>query len=133
MEIVDAGHVDVAGFEAPFAEDLADYFAQAPVDVVGRDDVVAGFESLDEGGGYGESGGEAEGLFAAFERGEAFFERMAVGVVLARVAVAARIFAVGAAFEGGGKVDGRGHCSGGRVDMAPRVDGPGLNLHHCTV
>ena len=133
VEIVDAGHVDVAGFEAPLAEDLADYFTQAPVDVVGRDDVVAGFESLDEGGGYGESGGETEGLFAAFEGGETFLERMAVGIVLARVAVPARIFAVGSAFEGGGKVDGRGHCSGGGVDMAPRVDGPGLNLHHCTV
>ena len=127
------GHIDVAGFEAPFAEDVADHFAQAPVDVVGRDDVVAGFESLHQGGGDGESGGEAERLLAAFERGEAFFQRVAVGIVLARVAEAARIFAVGAAFEGGGKVDGRGDRAGGGVDMAARVDGPGLNFHHCSV
>src|SRR4051812_284857 len=120
MEIVDAGHVNVGGFEAPFSEDLADYFAEAPVDVVGRDDVIAGFESLDQGRSYGEPGGEAESLFAAFEGGEAFFQRPAVGIVLARVTVAARVFAVGIAFEGGGKVDGRGHCSCGRVDVAPR-------------
>jgi hypothetical protein len=30
-------------------------------------------------------------------------------------------------------VDGRRYGPGGGVDMAARMDGPGLNLHHCSV
>src|ERR1035441_8382919 len=65
--------------------------------------------------------------------GEALFQRAAVRIVLARVAVPQGIVALGTAFEGGGKMDGRRHGPGGGVDMAARMDGPGLDLHHCSV
>src|ERR1022692_1309356 len=73
MEIVEVGQVDVAGFDAPFAEDLADHLAQPPVDVVGRDDVVARFQTLHQSADHRQSRGKADGVFTAFERGEALF------------------------------------------------------------
>ena len=95
--------------------------------------MVAGLESLHQGGDDGEAGGKGERLSAAFERGEAFFQRAAVGVVLARVAEAARVFAIGAAFEGGGEVNGGSDRTRGRIDMAAGVHRSRLNFHHSPV
>ena len=84
-----------AGFEARFAEDFADHLAQSPVDVVGRDDVVAGLESLHQRRGDRQARRKHQRLLAAFEVGEAFLQRAAVRIALARIAEAERILALG--------------------------------------
>ena len=45
---VEIRHVDVGSLEAGLGEDLADHFAQAVIDVVRREDVVAGLQALDQ-------------------------------------------------------------------------------------
>ena len=71
----EVGHVHIAGFQAPLAEDLADHLAQAPVDVVRREDVVARFQPLDQRGGHRQAGREDQSLLAALEVGQALLQR----------------------------------------------------------
>ena len=91
--------------------------------------MVAGLETLDECGHGGQAGREGQRLLAALDCGQALFERLAIGIAFARVDEAARIFTVGVALEGRGKVDGRRHGASGRIDDAAGVNGFGLEAH----
>src|SRR5262249_50664037 len=75
---------------------------------------------------------EAQRLPTALQGGQALFQRMPVGIVLARIAEAPRILAIGAAFEGRGKVNGRCYGAGRGVDMAAGMDGASLDFHSST-
>ena len=126
-------HINIGGFQSPLTEHAADHLAQRPVDIVRRQNVVAGFEALDHGGGHGQSRGKHQRLFAALQIGQALFQHGAVRVAVAGIAEAARVGAFRAAFKRGGEVDGRRHRAGGGVDVASRMDRPGLDLHQCLV
>ena len=47
---VGIGHVDIGGFERPLAEDAAYYLSNAVINIGGRDNVVAGLETLHQRG-----------------------------------------------------------------------------------
>jgi hypothetical protein len=72
---------------------------------------------------------ECRGFFAAFQIGQTFFQRAAVRIVVARIAVAPWVLAVGTALESGGQADGRRNRAGGWIDVAAGVDRAGFNLH----
>src|SRR5437879_13537732 len=85
------------------------------------DDVVTGFEALNDGGSGVEAGREDVRLLAAFERGSHSSSAWWLG--LPRVTEAEPIFTGGIALERGGEVDGAGNGAGDRVDVAAGVNG----------
>ena len=125
-DVVEPGHVDEARGHAPLREQVLENVRGAVVDVARRDHVVARREALEDRGHGGEAGAERRGRGAAFEGGQRRFESVAIGVVVARIEVAARIAAVGAALERGRQVDRLRDRAGGRVDPVPGVNGQGL-------
>ena len=73
----------------------------------------------------GKSGGEAQRVLAAFHGGELLVEAVASGVDGTAVVVAVAQAADAILLEGGGRVDGGDHGSGGRVGFLACVDGAG--------
>jgi hypothetical protein len=66
---------------------------------------------------------------AAFERGDALFQRTARWIVGARVGKAAGVFAVDVTLERRAHLDGRGDGASGWLDIATGVDRQGFKLH----
>ena len=99
------------------------------IDVERGDDVIAGREGVENGGGRRRARGERGGGSTAFQCGEAAFQHVAVGVSRTSVDVAAGVGSVRGALEGGGGVDGRGDGTGERVRLVAGMDDEGFESH----
>ncbi len=110
-----------------------DDFAQTVVDVGAGEDMIARFEPLNERRGDRQAGREDQRVFAAVQRGEALLERVAIGIFLARVAVAQRVIARGGALESRGEVNGRSYGPGRGIDAAAGMNRDGLDFHNASV
>src|SRR5262249_58317130 len=94
----------------------------AVIGVHRRDDVVTGLERHENRRGRRRRRRERRRGRAALERRQALLERLAVGVVVARVEVAARIRAIRIALERRGRMDRLGDRAGGGIDVRAGVD-----------
>ena len=90
--------------------------------------MVARLESLRQRGNHGQSRRKGQRILAALERRQALFKRPPIGIVLAGVAEAQRILAVGAALKGGGEMHGRSDRAGRRVNATAGVNGGSFDL-----
>lgn len=124
----EVGEIDGRRFESGFGEDFAEKFADAVVDLVGDDEVIARLERLEDGVDRGHAAREAKSLSATLEIGEAFFQGLAIGIILAAVFEAERIGGRGRALEGGGEMNGRRDGAGGGIDAASRMDRASLEV-----
>nr|GFD53064.1 hypothetical protein [Tanacetum cinerariifolium] len=98
------------------------------VEVVGRDDFVAGLEQAQHAVDGGHARGKGQAVLAVVEGGEGVLELGAGGVVGARVLVAL-VIARRALGVGRGLVDGRHDGPGGGVGVHASVDGFGGKFH----
>ena len=115
------GGVDEIDREAPGRGGVKQPVAQPPVYHLRGDDVVAGAEGLEHGGGGGHAGGEEEGLGTALQR-----RQHGLGVARRRVAVAgvvepAAVGVVRVAKEGGAGLDGRDQAAGDGIGAGRRL------------
>ena len=122
-------HVDEARRQTLARHDFGHDQADAVVEHVGRDDVIALAKGLQQGVDRRGARGEGRGCLAALQRGDARFQRQPVGVAEAAVDIAQRIAAVRRALVGGGKVHRRDDGAAARVYFMAGVDGLRFKLH----
>src|SRR6185312_16406085 len=97
-------------------------FAQGPVHILGRHDVLAGLEGPEDAGEGGSAGGEQERTRTALDRGQHGLGGLHRRIVRAAIAPGTRELVVAAAHIGGGGVHRRYQGAGGLIDGA---EGPG--------
>ena len=103
----------------------------AAVEVVGRDDLIAGFQQAQHAVDGRHAGGEGQAVLAIIQRRQGVLELGAGGVVGARVLVAL-VVARRALGVGRGLVDGRHDGPGFGVRVHAGVDGFGGKFHKTT-
>ena len=126
---VEVGGVDELGAAAPARQDLAQLPGGAVVAVRRAHHATARRCEREDGERRGRARRERDGLVPALERRDGLLERAAIRVAAARVGVAVRVAAVGAALEGRREVDRLAQRAGGGIGLAARVHGQGLQLH----
>src|SRR5690606_35876082 len=122
LDGVGVGEVEEGEGEAERLEHLRHEAEGAAVEVVRRDDVVAGAERLEEGVGGGDAGGEGDAVGGPLERGEVALEGRPRGVRDAGVLVAV-VDAGGLLDVRAREVDRRHDGAGGGVRVLAGVDG----------
>jgi hypothetical protein len=120
--------VNKTEFEAELNEELSGQAEDATVDGFGDDGVIAGAQETEDGVNRGHAGSEDVGLRAAFEARHGALERLAIGMLGARV-VEAFVFAEGGLHVRGSLVDGRNDGAGGWIRLLSDVDGIGGETH----
>lgn len=68
LDVLEVGHVDEGGVEANGGGDAVEVAVGAAVDVVDGDEVVAGLEHVDDGGGGGRPRGKGQPVLPSLQR-----------------------------------------------------------------
>ena len=102
---------------------------RAVVGVHRGDHVIAGLERQENRRGRGRGRRERGGGRAALESRQALLERLAIGVVVARIEEAARVRAVRVALERRGRMDGLCDRAGAGIDVRAGVDRDRFDPH----
>ena len=119
----DFGHINDREFQVPLGQELAVEVAEAGVSIVGKDNVGAGLEGLQDRAEGAETGGKGQGGFAAFELGHGVFQAGLGRILLTDIGVAVNLLTGRAVGVSGGEVQRRGNGAGFAVDVSAGVDG----------
>ena len=129
FDCAEVAHVDKIGFQTPAQKNFAQQARRAVIRVHMREDMIARGERLKDCGGGAGAGSERGCTHAAFERADSFFQRLSVGIVVARVHESARISPFEVTFERSGEVDRGRDRAGGGIYFVAGVHGKRFNFH----